>query len=565
MIATVIGLILCGIAMLLVNKKTKPSEESVAKKDVVVGKKLKEKEKVVEVDKSPDVSKVETSSVTKTELLEILMWILVPFIPISGIIFTLGTLLAERLLYVPSIGYCLLLSWLVISVFNRIIPSTASWKKLLMMAVVMSTVAFYSQRTMEYNHAWQSDETLFHHAVKVCPTSAKSNLQVSKIYSNRKDFKTAGEYVVRAKEVDPEFCDVGYQEALLIIGNADQNDPEEYLEAIDRAIEVALKNLQCIYTSKQSLQLLNQLWDYQMTYATTQRIEAKKSTMAMMAKQARQAMKGELPILAAKKYAEASSLAYELTLFESAIKMVDRADVAMKKHLELTEAQHVHEAEKTSIYLLNCRIQTLSGTMRSTMSDSNNDQNPLIQAAIRKVGDSEFSRATILRKLMQATNTTCIERTLAIADRANALDHIKIAALHAAKYYSQNFKLQDTSKAMYYARIMSLSFLSIAKDGQLQDQNAETRQLRQQAFSIWDYLAKANYISKDYGPASRFYAMAIVSSTISDMNWMLYAVAKMDEGSKSVQSHADLWKKLPMEIQSKIPDQSASLCAIYYW
>jgi Flp pilus assembly protein TadD len=37
-----------------------------------------------------------------------LAWMLLPFIPASGVFVTVGTLLAERLLYIPSIGFCLL-------------------------------------------------------------------------------------------------------------------------------------------------------------------------------------------------------------------------------------------------------------------------------------------------------------------------------------------------------------------------------------------------------------------------------------------------------------------------
>lgn len=37
------------------------------------------------------------------------LWIIIPFMPASGLI-KLGFVIAERTLYIPSIGYCLLIS-----------------------------------------------------------------------------------------------------------------------------------------------------------------------------------------------------------------------------------------------------------------------------------------------------------------------------------------------------------------------------------------------------------------------------------------------------------------------
>lgn len=50
-------------------------------------------------------------------LFECLLWLYIPFLPLTGIVFTLGTLLAERLLYVPSIGFC----WLAVYLCARLL------------------------------------------------------------------------------------------------------------------------------------------------------------------------------------------------------------------------------------------------------------------------------------------------------------------------------------------------------------------------------------------------------------------------------------------------------------
>lgn len=45
-------------------------------------------------------------------------WIALPYLPVSHVFVTIGTLVAERTLYIPSIGFVLLLSRLLISLPN---------------------------------------------------------------------------------------------------------------------------------------------------------------------------------------------------------------------------------------------------------------------------------------------------------------------------------------------------------------------------------------------------------------------------------------------------------------
>ena len=41
------------------------------------------------------------------------MWLLVPFLPSSHMFISIGTMIAERLLYLPSIGFCLLVGYVL--------------------------------------------------------------------------------------------------------------------------------------------------------------------------------------------------------------------------------------------------------------------------------------------------------------------------------------------------------------------------------------------------------------------------------------------------------------------
>ena len=152
----------------------------------------------------------------RRSLSEALAWGCLPFVPASGVLARLGTLLAERLLYLPSVGYCLLLGWLIhaaeegcatsedsAEAGSVLLPESAtaapkltlqntrnasntiskentrkSKRLSILRAVAWISVALLAQRTRQRIPDWATDWTLFHAAQEACPTSAKTRHQV---------------------------------------------------------------------------------------------------------------------------------------------------------------------------------------------------------------------------------------------------------------------------------------------------------------------------------------------------------------------------------------------------
>eukprot|EP01041_Mallomonas_annulata_P010329 gene10329-21554_t len=105
--------------------------------------------------------------------------------------------------------------------------------------IVLVIVSLYSWKTIDRNPAWKNDTTLFLDSYKVCPRSAKLNLQIAKIRLNEGNATAARRHVNNAAKIDPDFCDVGYQDAILkVIHEGD----------VEGGLEVAANNLRCIYT-----------------------------------------------------------------------------------------------------------------------------------------------------------------------------------------------------------------------------------------------------------------------------------------------------------------------------
>ncbi len=133
-----------------------------------------------------------------TALLDGLIWLVVPFVPASGLVFKLGTLLAERLLYMCSIGFCLLLATVLYSAVTALVSAasgavrvkdkgvlfqrTSLVTKVVYWVVIACIAAGYTMRTLEYNTVWINNETLFIRSLAVCPNSAKMHMQVSKVF-----------------------------------------------------------------------------------------------------------------------------------------------------------------------------------------------------------------------------------------------------------------------------------------------------------------------------------------------------------------------------------------------
>nr|XP_027235620.1 LOW QUALITY PROTEIN: transmembrane and TPR repeat-containing protein 1-like [Penaeus vannamei] len=90
-----------------------------------------------------------------------LVLLIVPFLPATNLFFTVGFVVAERILYIPSLGYAVLIS-IGLSRLGRLRAPC-----LLLLLVV------FSIRTVQRNRDWESRETLFVAGLRTLPHNAK--------------------------------------------------------------------------------------------------------------------------------------------------------------------------------------------------------------------------------------------------------------------------------------------------------------------------------------------------------------------------------------------------------
>lgn len=95
-----------------------------------------------------------------------ILWFIVAILPASNVLFLTGTLMGERLLYMPSIGFCIAAGW----VFHTLLARRRAAVQVGFLAVVL----LFSARTLARNPTWASMKSVFQAMVREHPEAGRS-------------------------------------------------------------------------------------------------------------------------------------------------------------------------------------------------------------------------------------------------------------------------------------------------------------------------------------------------------------------------------------------------------
>ncbi|XP_053980651.1 protein O-mannosyl-transferase TMTC4-like isoform X1 [Hylaeus volcanicus] len=154
--------------------------------------------------------------------------LVIPFLPASNIFFNVGFVLAERTLYIPSAGYCLLFVIGLHKLCNRISMQYA------LLAYTILISLFFTRSWMRSDQ-WKTETSLFRSALLVCPLNAKVHYNIAKNAADAGNSTLAQYAYEEALRLNPK-----YAQAMNNLGNL-LKDQEKYLEAeslFKRAIEL---------------------------------------------------------------------------------------------------------------------------------------------------------------------------------------------------------------------------------------------------------------------------------------------------------------------------------------
>ncbi|XP_068163260.1 protein O-mannosyl-transferase TMTC2-like [Antennarius striatus] len=96
-----------------------------------------------------------------------------PFIPATNLFFYVGFVIAERVLYIPSIGFCLLVAAGARTLYVRM--RTKSFKAIFL-SLCTGLVLLNGLRTVQRNRDWSNEENLYKSGIGVNPAKAWGNL-----------------------------------------------------------------------------------------------------------------------------------------------------------------------------------------------------------------------------------------------------------------------------------------------------------------------------------------------------------------------------------------------------
>jgi tetratricopeptide (TPR) repeat protein len=128
----------------------------------------------------------------------------------SNLVLTIGTSMGDRLMYFPSLGFCILISVLMVHFFKIDAIDTKKIENNSRLIPTMLIVLFFSYKTYSRNFDWKDNYTLYSKDVKTVPNSAKAHY-----YLGLELIK-----VIADKEQDPEKKRKIYEEGIVELRKA---------------------------------------------------------------------------------------------------------------------------------------------------------------------------------------------------------------------------------------------------------------------------------------------------------------------------------------------------------
>lgn len=131
-----------------------------------------------------------------------LVLMVLPFLPASNLFFPVGFVVAERVLYMPSMGFCLLVAY----------GFKLLWRKYVKMELILQIafavlIASHTLQTIQRNYDWKDEYALFTSGIRVNQRNAKLFNNVGHALENKGEFREALKYFQEAVQIQQD--DIG--------------------------------------------------------------------------------------------------------------------------------------------------------------------------------------------------------------------------------------------------------------------------------------------------------------------------------------------------------------------
>ena len=129
--------------------------------------------------------------------------VVLPYIPASNLLFPVGFVVAERVLYLPSMGFCFLVGcgvWQALRMNAKRKPV-----KFILKVVIAYLLAVHSAKTLQRNRDWHSGFTLYSSGLRQNPKSGIFLSNLGTDYAMVKNYSIAEQLFRTATEVAPHY------------------------------------------------------------------------------------------------------------------------------------------------------------------------------------------------------------------------------------------------------------------------------------------------------------------------------------------------------------------------
>ena len=138
-------------------------------------------------------------------------WVAIAFLPASNLLVPTGQLLAERTLYLPSVGVALLAAWGIDAAYAWARDLGGSLVAQLATGVPLAAVAIGGLLvTLPEVIPWQTNYTLFLHGIEQAPRASRPWQLMGDLYANQGDHRKAIMYLQKAHSLEPANDNIVY-------------------------------------------------------------------------------------------------------------------------------------------------------------------------------------------------------------------------------------------------------------------------------------------------------------------------------------------------------------------
>jgi tetratricopeptide (TPR) repeat protein len=121
------------------------------------------------------------------------------YLPSSNLLFRVGFVVADRVLYIPSIGFCLLLACLLESLRQGFVGNNSIRKHSSLVYILVAVIiGLYASKSIQRNGDWTSEERIYRSGIEANPLCAKCHFGVGDYYRRAGFNATIG--LMHAKE-----------------------------------------------------------------------------------------------------------------------------------------------------------------------------------------------------------------------------------------------------------------------------------------------------------------------------------------------------------------------------